>query len=125
METTKAFATEDVLGTITGVLLGDIGRIYEVLNWMTGESVYTHQLPRIGREAQPVVLAAHPELQSALDERDQVNPSNWEEWRDRWIERFGKTIDVPKFAADEHERKGPITELSEMIPPEKIVAVKL
>jgi hypothetical protein len=33
---TKEFATKDVLSTVTGRLMGSIGGVYEVLNWMTG-----------------------------------------------------------------------------------------
>lgn len=120
---TKAFATADVLGTITGRLLGEIGGIYQVLNWMTGESVYTHQLPRIGREARPVILAMHPQLQQAMDEREQISPENWREWLQTWEDRYGPTIAVPKFNADTHERIDPLSELAEKVPPDRIVTV--
>lgn len=79
MTETKAFPTADVLSTITGRLMGEIGGVYEVLNWMTGESVFTHQIPRISREAVPVVLTLHPELRTAIDEAEQVNTENWRE----------------------------------------------
>lgn len=120
---TKAFPTEDVLSTITGILIGGIGGVYEVLNWMTGENVYTHQIPRISREAQPVVVAAHPELAAAVAEADQVNPENWQAWRDLWLGRYGRTIDVPKFNADAHERIDPLSELAEIMPPDRIVVI--
>lgn len=121
---TKDFPTADVLSTITGVLMGKIDGVYEVLNWMTGESVYTHQAPRIGREAQPVVVAAHPELAQAITEAEQVHPGNWDVWLARWIDRYGETIAVPKFTADTHERIDPISELAEHVHPDKIVVVK-
>lgn len=121
---TKEFPTADVLSTITGVLVGKIGGVYEVLNWMTSESVYTHQIPRISREAQPVVIAAHPELAQAIDEAEQVNTDNWQEWLARWLDRYGETIAVPKFTADSHERIDPISELAEHVHPDKIVVVK-
>lgn len=122
---TKEFATRDVLSTVTGMLMGDIGGVYQVLNWMTGESVFTHQIPRIGREAVPVVLAAHPTLQQAIDEAEQVNPENFATWRDTWEDRYGPTIAVPKFGADTHEAIDPMSELAEMMHPDKIVVVKL
>jgi hypothetical protein len=122
-EAVRAFPTEAVLSTITDRLIGDIGGVYEVLNWMTGESVFTHQLPRIGREATPVIVGAHPELQQAVDEAEQVTPENWQEWRDRWIERYGATIDVPRFNIAQHERIDPRSELAEMVHPDKIIEV--
>jgi hypothetical protein len=122
---TKEFATVDVLSTITGRLMGDIGGVYEVLNWMTGESVFTHQLPRIGREATPVVVAAHPTLQQAVDEAEQVNQENYKEWRQRWEDRYGPTIAVPKFGADTHESIDPMSELGEKVHPDKIITINV
>jgi hypothetical protein len=116
MTETKAFPTAVVLSTITGRLLCDIGGIYEVLSYMTGESVFTHQIPRISREAEPVILAAHPHLREAVREAALVNPDNWQEWRDRWIERYGAEIAVPKMTAAEHKAIDPITELQAMAP---------
>jgi hypothetical protein len=120
---TKEFATRDVLSTITGRLMGDIGGVYEVLNWMTGESVFTHQLPRIGREATPVLVAAHPTLQQAIDEAEQVNQQNYAEWRQTWEDRYGPTIAVPKFTAATHESIDPMSELAEKVHPDKIITV--
>lgn len=122
---TKEFATRDVLSTVTGRLMGDIGGVYQVLNWMTGESVFTHQIPRISREAIPVVLTAHPTLQQAIDESEQVTQENYATWRDTWEDRYGPTIAVPKFNDDTHEAIDPMSELAEMVHPDKIVAVKL
>ena len=122
---TKDFSTVDVLSTVTGVLLGDIGGVYEVLNWMTGESVFTHQLPRIGREAEPVIVAMHPKLQQAIDEAEAVNRDNWQEWRDRWVERYGATLAVPKMNHHQHERIDPMSEAAQHFRPDQIVKVSL
>lgn len=123
--TTQEFPTRDVLSTITGVLMSDIGGVCQVLNWMTGESVFTHQIPRISREAVPVVVAMHPTLQQAIDEAEQVTPDNFSTWRDAWENRYGQTIAVPKFSADTHERIDPISELVEKVHPDKIVTVRV
>lgn len=116
MTETKAFPTAAVLSTITGRLLCEIGGVYEVLNWMTGESVYTHQIPRISREAEPVILAAHPQLREAVREALLVNTENWQDWRDRWLLRYGPEIAVPKMSAADHKAIDPITELQAMAP---------
>jgi hypothetical protein len=120
---TKEFATRDVLSTVTGMLMGDIGGVYEVLSWMTGESVFTHQIPRISREAVPVMVAAHPLLQLAIDEAEQVTPENALQWRQTWEDRYGPTIAVPKFDPDTHESIDPISELAEKIHPDNIIQV--
>lgn len=125
MTETKTFPTAVELSTITGRLICDIGGIYEVLNWMTGESVFTHQLPRIGREAEPVILAAHPHLREAVSEAKQVTPENWQHWRDLWIDRYGPEIAVPKMTAAEHERIDPMSELAEKVSPDQIITVNV
>lgn len=123
--TTKLFPTASVLSTITGVLVSEqgIGAVYEVLNWMTGESVYTHQIPRIGEEARPVVLELHPHLAQACEEAKQINPDNWRQWLETWEERYGDMIAVPKMTADQHERIDPLSELAERVHPDKIIIV--
>lgn len=123
-QSTKEFATADVLSTVTGRLIGEIGGVYEVLNWMTGESVFTNQIPRISREAVPVVLVMHPHLQQAIDESEQINRDNWRQWRQTWEDRYGPTIAVPKFTAETHERIDPLSELAEKVSPDKIVIVQ-
>lgn len=121
--TTKLFPTADVLSTITGRLMGEIGGLYEVLNWMTGESVFTHQIPRIGREATPVLIAAHPLLAQAVEEAEQVTSENYKQWRQTWEDRYGQEIAVPKFTADTHERIDAMSELAEKVHPDKIIPI--
>lgn len=103
--------------------MGKIDGVYLVLNWMTGESVYTHQLPRICREAAPVIVALHPELSLAIDEAKQVTRDNYQLWVTKWTERYGDEITVPMFAPDEHKVIDPISELAEHVDPDKIILV--
>lgn len=120
---TKELPTADVLSVVTGRLMGDIGGVYEVLNWMTSESLFTHQLPRVGREATPAILAAHPLLQHAINEAEQVTTENWEEWRDTWVYRYGAMLAIPKLSAAQHERIDAMSELVEKVHPSKIIVV--
>lgn len=119
----KAFPTADVLGAVTGRLLGKIGGIYEVLQWMTGGPVWTHQLPRIGREAAPVLIVRHPEIAVACEEACQITPDNYMEWLARWEDRYGHEISVPQFTPDQHERIDPLSELAEKFHPDRIIVV--
>lgn len=116
---TQAFPTGAVLSVVTDVLVSEnrIDGVYEVLNWMTGESLFTHQLPRVGREAAPLIVAMHPELSAAVAEAEQVNGDNWREWLATWRARYGETIAVPRLNIAEHERIDPMSELAEKAPP--------
>lgn len=125
MSEAKDFPTDDVLSTVTGyfVSINGISGVYNVLNWMTGESIYTHQISRISKEAAPVILAAHPNLAAAYEEAKLVNQENWRVWRRTWINRYGPTISVPKFTIDQHERIDPLSELVEKVHPDKIITL--
>jgi hypothetical protein len=120
---TKDFPIGAVLSVVTGRLLCDIGGVYDVLNFMSGESLFTHQLPRVGEEAEPVILAMHPRLAAAKDEAEQVNRDNWRDWLATWTDRYGETIAVPRMTIGEHERIDAMSGLAEMVHPDRIIVV--
>lgn len=124
MTETKEFPTSAVISAITGRLIGDIDGVYEVLTFMSGMPVWTHQLGRVSKEAWPVVTAMHPALNALAAEAEQVTPENWQEWRDLWLDRYGPTIAVPLMNQDQHESIDPLSELAEKMHPSKIVVVK-
>lgn len=121
--TTKTFPTADVIGTITGVLLGEIDGIYEVSQFMCGEPVWTHQLPRVGKEIQPVVLRQHPQLTPVIDEAKAVTRDNWQQMLAGWTDRFGDTIALDPMTAEDHQSIDPVSEAAEKIHPDRIVPV--
>ncbi|MBX9707889.1 MAG: hypothetical protein K2X61_08165 [Caulobacteraceae bacterium] len=124
MAETKAFATPAVVSAITGRLICPIGEVYEVLGWMAGEPIFTHQLPRVGREAWPVVTAMHPELAVLAAEEERVTPATWETWRDDLVRRFGEMIIVPRLTQDQHQQIDPVSELAEKVHPSRIVVLE-
>lgn len=127
MAETKDFHIGDILSITTGRLVSPrhIDGVYDVLGWMTGESPFTHQLPRIGREAAPVLLAAHPNLAGAQAEAEAVTADNWQHFLTKMVERYGETLPVPKMTADQHENIDPISELAETVHPDRIIPVSI
>lgn len=67
---TKQFKLSQVLSITTGRLLCEMGDVYEILNFITGDNLFTHALPRASRFAEPLILEAHPKL-AITDEQDQ------------------------------------------------------
>lgn len=122
---TKDFHIGDILSVTTGRLVSPrhMDGVYDILNWMTGESLCTHQLPRVSREATPIILAMHPQL-AAVDKDAEINPDNLDAWLAQQVALFGETLPVPKLNADQHERIDPLSELSEMVHPDKIIVVR-
>ncbi len=123
----KDFHIGDIISAATGVLVSPrhIDGVYDILGFMTGESLFTHQLPRVGREAESVLLRQHPELAAAFEETKQVTRENWKEMLDGWVARYGEMLPVEPFTVDEHEYREPISELAEKVHPSKIIAVKI
>lgn len=60
----RKFRIEVVLSAVTGILLCSMDDIYDVLNFLTGDNLFTHQLPRAGRVVRIPVFKQHPFLKS-------------------------------------------------------------
>jgi hypothetical protein len=60
----KEFSLGDVLSITTGRLLSErhMDGVYDILNWMTGDNLYTHQLPRDGKACEPWLIEQYPQL---------------------------------------------------------------
>lgn len=141
MSQSKSFPLRVVLTVTTGRLLtaprgphdNGIGDVYEILNWITNDDLFTHQLPRAGRAAQPWLLECFPELAPVnrllpmLDtllhsERDPVA---------RWLVLVRETVPELK---DEYDiapmpegwtHIDPMIEAETMVDPGKIIKVEV
>ncbi len=90
----KKFATRDVLSVSTGRLLGGIGGVYEVISYLVGRSVFTHELVIYGEEAERALRVALPELPSE-EETAQITPDNARDWLTVWEAKLGPEILLP------------------------------
>lgn len=120
----KQFDLGDVLTVATGNLISPRGMegVYDICNFLSGESVYTHQIPRVIREARPMVLSMHPQLANA--DVSGITPENFKARLAELKAAYGETLAVRKMTKDEHERIDPLSELAEKIHPDKIVVVR-
>lgn len=123
---TRTFHLGDVLTITTGRLVSPrhVDGIYDILNWMTGDDLMTHQLPRGMGECQGPLLTQHPDL-AAIEVPDDFGG---EEGVNRWLAEqvalYGETREVAPLAGGEHARIDPIAELRTMMRPDaEIVTV--
>ena len=63
----KEFDLGAILNITTKRLFTSMEDVYEVLNYLTGDSIYTHQLSRVMPIAKAYVLSLHPELTGVGD----------------------------------------------------------
>lgn len=96
--------------------------VYEILNFMTGDSIYTHQIPRVCRECRPALLAQYPALANWVDD---VTPENVVRRLADAVKQFGAELSVEPLAKDDHERIDPVSELAETIHPDKITVLTI
>lgn len=125
---TREFHIGDILSVTTGALVSPrhVGGVYDLLGFMTGEPLMTHQLPRASRECEPSLRAQFPDLACV------EVPSPWPDgdpqtvvlgWLAEQVERYGETRQVEPLPPEDHTRIDPISELRMMRPDLPIVAV--
>ncbi len=91
----KNFHIGDVLSITTGCLVSPrkMEGVYDILNFMTGDNLFTHQLPRASDECKPYLFKQYPQLKDVVD-ASSVTPENWQEWIDQQVARFGENLTV-------------------------------
>lgn len=101
MTQTSSFHIGDILSITTGRLVSPrhIDGVYDILNWMTGDNLFTHQLPRAAGECA--------------------------EWLAEQVRQHGETREVAPLAAEEHTYVDPFCELRMMKPDAEVIAVLL
>ena len=119
----RLFHLGDVLSITTGCLVSPrhMDGIYDILNFMTGDNLFTHQLPRARDECRPYLLAQHPQLSSVSG--NGVTRENFKEWLESKCAEFGEQLQVNPLPDHAHEFIDPMSELAEKIHPSKIITI--
>ena len=117
----RVFTHGQVLSVTTDKLLCEIGGVYEILNYMTDDNLFTHQLPRASRECAPHLKKQFPQL--AAINADTVNRDNWAVWLHDQVLEHGNEFAVEKLPKYAHEFIDPMSELAEKVHPSKIITV--
>jgi hypothetical protein len=121
---TKEFHLGDILSITTERLVSSshMGGVYDILNFMTGDNLFTHQLPRAGRECKPYLLEQLPQLGgvemkrsvATLDRRLKATSDKEERrrivesWLAEQVVKYGEYLPVAPIPTDAHAVKNPI-----------------
>jgi hypothetical protein len=115
----REFHLGDILSVTTGRLVSPrhIDGVYDILNYMTGENLYTHQLPRATEACAGPLLAQHPDLADARIPEGGFgdDKANVEAWLADQVRRFGETRSIAPLSAGEYVSKNAYVELQEMM----------
>lgn len=123
---TRTFPLADILCVTTGHLVSPRGidAIYDVLNFMTGDNLMTHQLPRAQRECAPVLLAQHPQLADIKVPTFDGEAHVWR-WLTEQVDQFGLELPVAPLDPADHTVIDPLVELKMMRPDMPVIAVNV
>lgn len=119
----KQFHLGDVLSVTTGRLLSPrlMDGIYDILNFMTDDNLFTHQLPRARQECAPILLQQHPQLANIVI--PDITPDNFNAVIEQLCAEHGEFLLVSKLPPHAHEYIDPLSEAAEKIHPSKIAIV--
>jgi len=118
---TRSFPIADVLTITTGIVLCNDGAagIYKILNYLTGDNLFTHQLSRASRACQPQILAQHPWLETVQPPTG-LDVSGLLSWLAD-VESAHPQVELSPIAGWEH--RDPIQEAVELVGPDRVIPV--
>ncbi|MFJ7111769.1 hypothetical protein ACIQW4_01145 [Streptomyces albogriseolus] len=124
--TTRNYPLADILTMTTGRLLSPrhMDGVYAIANYMTGDTLMTHQLPRAADACGPALLAQLPQLQG-VEPPASIDVPDLMAWLANAEREHGEHLPVAPLAAGQWDRQDPIEELCDMVGPEKVIVAPL
>jgi hypothetical protein len=126
---TRQFHLGDILSITTGRLVSPrhVDGVYDILNFMTGDSLFTHQLPRASQECRPHLIRQMPwlddeQMRKAGDQLTKALSTQGRDkaqhvvtaWLDAQVKKHGQMHAVLPIPHDDHKVIDPIDELRQM-----------
>ena len=125
----RDFDLGDILSVATGILVSPrhIDGVYDILNYMTGDNLFTHQLPRAAEECCEPLLKQLPQLR---DVRTPLpNELKTEEEVLNWlaVEKlvYGDSLPVSPLSNGEHEFRDPVMEADQMMGTRPVIVARI
>jgi hypothetical protein len=121
---TKQFSVAQILTITHGRLLCHIGGVYEILNWLTGESLMTHQLPRASRESEDWLRQQFPDLvEIDVESVSIAGQEDVDTFLASLADQYGTFREVTPLPPGDHTSIDPISELKMMRPDMPIITL--
>jgi hypothetical protein len=118
MSETREFPVGAILTVTSGKMVHPFDEVHELLDHLTGDTLFTHQLPRAAEECEPHLRTQHPDL-AAVEVPDGLD--SWEKCKafvsDVIASCGGDTLrPVTPIPSEDHTSIDPISELKMMRP---------
>lgn len=123
---TRTFPLADILSVTTDTLLSRrlMEGLHALLDYMTGDSLFTHQLIRAADACKPALLAQHPQLAHVAPPQG-VDQADLIAWLANAEREHGEHLPVAPLDPDAWERRDPIEELCDRVGPERVFVLHL
>lgn len=120
----EEFPLADILTLTTGMMLAEGGcsSLQKMLDYLTRDNIFTHQIPRAATVCAPWVVSQYPNLPNEKDAKD-INETNWREWLTEQEKKFGTSLPLEQLPGDDWKHINPIEELVGMVGADKVIAV--
>jgi hypothetical protein len=126
MTQTRSFHIGDILSVTDGRLVSPrhIDGVYDILGWMTGQALMTHQLLRAMDECVDELRRQHPDLAGIVVPSDLNSEDALLAWLSEQVKTYGESREVAPLANDDHTAIDPLAELRMMRPDAQIVVIE-
>lgn len=119
------FRTVNVVETSTAILLSEgLSGVRAVLDFMTGETLYTHQLPRAHDEANRYILDQHPWI-ADLDLSGVHDKEIALAFTAKLEAKYGEYLELVPMPVDDHDAIDPFEEAARMIGADRVIRIDL
>lgn len=115
------WTTGEIVSAGTGRLCCPMERVYAIMNHLTGQNLYTHQLPKAFKDCQQWVLKQHPWL-ATLDESE-CTSKTWEKWLAEAEKKAGATQHQLDPMPGGVEQRDPVEELQEIMGRKRVIVI--
>jgi hypothetical protein len=121
----RTYRLDDILTMTTGRLLSARGieAVYDLANYMTGDYLLTHQLPRAVEACGPALLDQHPQLRG-IEPPAGIDPADFAGWLTDTERVHGRQLLVTPLPPGVWEHRDPIEELCDKVGPERVIVVE-
>lgn len=129
------FGLAQVLTVMHPMMLCRMEGVYQILNFMTDEDLFTHQLPRASRACEPRLKEQFPHLatdavrdeivafcETLTGDNDQRRVAI-DAWLSEKATVWGSEFDVQPLGYRESNPQNPVAELIEMVGEDKVLTV--
>ena len=115
-ENIRRFDLGIIISVISGRVFTEIENMYDILDYLTGDSIYTHQIPRVMDQVRPYILSIYPGLEGIGSDAIVTCKEEALAYIDEKKKIFGDSLPLKPITKESgYSHVDPLEELSEMI----------